>query len=90
MSPFHSKYKPSPLNFFQLMKKLLPALAVFATTVGAFAEESTGFNPATLVNGATTSVTTVVTAIGSLMTAAVALYVGFVGYRKLREGLNKA
>lgn len=58
--------------------------------LSALAEGSTGFDASAMVSDATTSVNGVVTAIAGLLGAAVALYVGFVGYRKLKEGLNKA
>lgn len=72
------------------MKKVLGALAVAGVSSLAFAEGSTGFDPAAVASDATTTVTNVATAIGGLLVAAIAIYGAFLGYRKIREGLNKA
>lgn len=71
------------------MKKVLGALAVAGVSSLAFAEGS-GFDPAAVAGEATTTVTNVATAIGGLLVAAIAIYGAFLGYRKIREGLNKA
>lgn len=52
--------------------------------------EAGSFDPATFLGTATTTVTGIVTAIGTLLAAALGLYLAFVGYRKAREALNKA
>ena len=55
----------------------------------AFAE-GTGFDPSTYLATANTTVTSIVTAVGTLLATALGLYLAFVGYRKAREALNKA
>lgn len=69
-------------------KKVLTALAVCGVAAASFAADA-GFDPSTSLSNAQSTVTTIVESVGGILAAAVALYVGFVGYRKLREGLNK-
>lgn len=71
-------------------KKFLFALAFALVGSFAFAEGDSGFDPSSLIGSATTTVTAIVTAIGSLLAAAIGIYLAFVGYRKAREALNKA
>lgn len=56
----------------------------------ALAEDAAAFDPSTFLGTASTTVTTIVTAVGTLLTAALGLYLAFVGYRKAKEALNKS
>lgn len=70
---------------------LLPVLGVMA--VGSvFGQESGGggFDPTSFLSTAQTTVTAIVTGLGALLVAALGIYLAFVGYRKVREALNKA
>ena len=71
-------------------KRLLPVVGGVLATGVAFAEGETAFDPSTYLGTATTTVTSVVTAVGTLLAAALGLYLAFVGYRKAKEALNKA
>ena len=77
------------------IKYALYAASVAALPALSFAGESSGssdagFDPSTIISSATTSVGTIAAGIGALLAAAILIYVGFLGYRKVREGLNKA
>lgn len=72
------------------MKKFLPVLGVFLLTGAAMAEGEASFDPSTFLGTANTTVTAIVTAVGTLLATALGLYLAFVGYRKAREALNKA
>lgn len=91
MSPFHSPHITLAFIYggFPMNKKVLTALAVCGIAAVSFAEGGAGFDGASLIGDANSAVNGIVTAIAALLGSAVALYVGFVGYRKLREGLNK-
>lgn len=71
-------------------KKILFAAAFALVGSAVFAEGDQGFDPSTLLGTATTTVTTIATALGSLLAAAFTIYLAFVGYRKAREALGKA
>lgn len=72
------------------MKKYAIALGASALMAGAaLAEGSAGFDPTTLMGDATTTVTSIVTALGTLLAAAAGIYLAFVGWRKFREACNK-
>lgn len=78
-------------NKVKIMKKFLFALPVLGlSAISAFAEGAGAFDATTFAGEAATNVTAIAVAIGSLLTAAVAIYIGFLGYRKIREALNKA
>lgn len=72
-------------------KKFLGAAALCLLGTAVMAEDGdSGFDPSTILGTATTTITTIVTAIGALLAAAIGVYLAFVGYRKAREALNKA
>lgn len=72
------------------MNKKLAFLGT-ALMLGASAfAEGDSFDPSSYLASANTTVTAVVTAVGTLLAAALGLYLAFVGYRKAREALNKA
>ena len=70
------------------MKKLLIATLVAGGAVMAKAE-GTSFDPSSVLSTATTTVTGIVASIGTLLGAAFLIYLGFVGYRKGKEAVNK-
>ena len=76
----------------QKFKKLALALMVLALSVGSVVAEtnSAAFDGAAAIGTAQTAVEGIGVAIGSLLGAAVVIYLGFLGYRKLREAMNKA
>lgn len=79
------------LKMNKFFKRLALAFAVCLGMCGvAFAEGEQGFDPAQAIETASTTVTTIVTAIGGVLAAAIGLYLAFVGYRKAKEALNKA
>lgn len=72
------------------MKKYAIALGSAALMAGAaLAEGEAGFDPSTLMSSATTTVSGIVTALGTLLAAAAGIYLAFVGWRKFREACNK-
>lgn len=71
-----------------MFKKSLFMLGAVAASAAAFADA--GFDASSFITEATTAVTGIVTGLGALLTAAVGIYLAFVGYRKVREALNKA
>lgn len=76
---------------FPMNKKIaLFGLCALGAVAGAFAEGTSGFDPASFLGTAQTTVTAIVTAVGSLLAGALGLYLAFIGYRKAREALNKA
>ena len=77
---------------FTLKRFGFMAVAAGLCVVGtmAHAEGASAFDPAATATAATATVTTLATAIGGLLGAAALLYGGFLGYRKIREALNKA
>lgn len=73
-----------------IIRRLVAVGAVIGSAGMALAQEGgDAFDAASTIASASTTVTTIVTAVGSLLGAAILLYVGFVGYRKGREALNK-
>ena len=71
------------------MKKLAIALAVAGGSGLAMAEGSSGFDPTTLMSSATTTVTSIVTALGTLLAAAAGIYLAFIGWRAFKAACNK-
>lgn len=71
------------------MKKYAVALAVAGMSALAMAEGESGFDPSSLISSATSTVTTIVTAIGTLLAAAAGIYLAFVGYRAFKNAINK-
>lgn len=73
------------------MKKI--ATMVGAAMVGgmALAEggSGSGFDPTTLLSGASTTVSSIATAVGGVLVAAAAIYLAFIGWRKFREACNR-
>lgn len=72
-----------------MFKKSLFMLGAVAASAAAFGAEA-GFDASSFITEATSAVTAIVTGLGALLTAAVGIYLAFVGYRKVREALNKA
>lgn len=71
------------------MKKYGIALATAAMAGLALAEGEAGFDPSTMMTSATSTVTSIVTALGTLLAAAAGIYLAFIGWRKFREACNK-
>lgn len=71
------------------MKKALIALGGVALVGAAMAEGSAGFDPSSLMSSAETTVSAIATAVGSILTAAAAIYLSFLGWRKFRDATNK-
>lgn len=71
-------------------KCALTALCVLGAGVAMAEGEAGAFDPSTFLGTASTTVTAIVTAVGTLLTAALGLYLAFVGYRKAKEALNKS
>ena len=72
------------------MKKFLVPALVCGLSVAAMAEgEASGFDPSTLLSSAATTVSGIATAIGTVLTAAAAIYLAFIGWRKFREASNR-
>ena len=74
------------------MKKFLVPALVCGLSVAAMAEgdsSSGAFDPSQLLSSAATTVSGIATAIGSVLTAAAAIYLAFIGWRKFREASNR-
>ena len=72
------------------MKKFLTTALVCGVSALAMAEgESGGFDPSSLLSSASSTVTSIATAIGGVLTAAAAIYLAFIGWRKFREASNR-
>lgn len=71
------------------MKKFLVPALVCAASVAAMAEGDGGFDPSGLLSSASSTVTGIATAIGGVLTAAAAIYLAFIGWRKFREASNR-
>lgn len=72
------------------MKKFLTTALVCAGTVAAMAEgEAASFDPSSLLSSAASTVTGIATAVGTVLTAAAAIYLAFIGWRKFREASNR-
>jgi hypothetical protein len=76
----------------QKFNKFALALLVLAVSAVSVCAEtnSAAFDGAAAIGSAQTAVEGIGVAIGSLLGAAVVIYLGFLGYRKLREAMNKA
>ena len=73
------------------MKKFLVPALVCGLSVAAMAEgESSGsFDPTSLLSSASSTVSGIATAIGGVLTAAAAIYLALIGWRKFREASNR-
>lgn len=71
------------------IKKYAVVLAVCGVSVFAMAEGGASFDAATLMGNATTTVTGIVTALGTLLAAAAGIYLAFVGWRAFKAACNK-
>ena len=72
------------------MKKfLVPAIAFGATAVAMAEDSSGGFDPSSLLSSASSTVTGIAAALGGVLTAAAAIYLAFIGWRKFREASSK-
>lgn len=71
------------------MNKYAVALATACMAGLALAEGESGFDPSTMMTTATSTVTGIVTALGTLLAAAAGIYLAFIGWRKFREACNK-
>ena len=71
------------------MKKFLVPALVCGLSVAAMAEGDGGFDPTSLLSSASSTVSSIATALGSLLTAAAAIYLAFIGWRKFREASNR-
>lgn len=71
------------------MKKFLVPALVCGLSVAAFAEGESGFDPSSLLSSASSTVTAIATAVGGVLTAAAAIYLAFIGWRKFREASSK-
>ena len=74
------------------MKKFLVPALVCGLSVAAMAEgesSGSGFDPSSLLSSAATTVSGIATAIGTVLTAAAAIYLAFIGWRKFREASSK-
>jgi len=73
---------------FKVSRLLAVALASVGVVGASLAEGE--FAPVAAGTAAATSIGLIAISIGGLLTAAIAIYVGFLGYRKIREGLSRA
>ena len=71
------------------MKKFLVPAVVCGLSAVAMAEGESGFDPTSLLSSASSTVTGIATAVGGVITAAAAIYLAFLGWRKFREASNK-
>ena len=74
------------------MKKYLVPALVCGLSLAAMAEGETGgasFDPSSLLQTATSTVSGIASAIGAVLTAAAAIYLAFIGWRKFREASNR-
>lgn len=72
------------------MKKI--ATLVGSAMVGGMALAdgvSLGFSPESLLGDAATTVSSIATAVGTVLVAAAAIYLAFIGWRKFREACNR-
>ena len=70
-------------------KKIITALAVCGMAGLALAEGSSGFDPSTLMTSANTTITSIVTALGTLLATAAGIYLAFIGWRAFKAACNK-
>ena len=71
------------------IKKCAVALAVCGVSALAMAEGESGFDPTTLMSSATSTVTGIVSALGTLLAAAAGIYLAFIGWRAFKAACNK-
>ena len=71
------------------IKKYAVALALCGVSALAMAEGESGFDPSTLMTSATSTVTGIVTALGTLLAAAAGIYLAFIGWRAFKAACNK-
>lgn len=76
------------------MKKILALVGSVMAGGAALAQEGGGsgsgtFDPSTLLSQASTTVTSIATAVGGVLVAAAAIYLAFIGWRKFREACNR-
>ena len=71
------------------MKKFLVPALVCGLSAAAMAEGESGFDPSTLLSSASSTVTSIAAAVGGVLTAAAAIYLAFIGWRKFREASSK-
>lgn len=74
------------------MKKFLTTALICGVSALAMAEGEGGgggFDPSSLLSSASSTVSAIATAIGGVLTAAAAIYLAFIGWRKFREASNK-
>ena len=74
------------------MKKFLVPALVCGLSVAAMAEGEGGggaFDPTSLLSSASSTVSGIATAIGGVLSAAAAIYLAFIGWRKFREASNR-
>lgn len=71
------------------LKKFVLSFASLLALASVVMAEGEGFNAVTVATSAGVTVSAIVGAIQGIMGAAILLYVGFLGYRKIREGMNK-
>ena len=72
-----------------VMKKFAVALAVAGMSAAAMAEGSSGFDPSSLMTTATSTVTGIVTALGTLLAAGAGIYISFIAWRAFKAACNK-
>lgn len=71
------------------LKKYALGFAVAGLSAVSMAEGSSGFDASTLMGTATTTVTGIVTALGTLLAAAAGIYLAFIGWRAFKAACNK-
>lgn len=71
------------------LKKYALGFAVAGLSAVAMAEGDAGFNASTLMGTATTTVSGIVTALGTLLAAAAGIYLAFIGWRAFKAACNK-
>lgn len=71
------------------MKKIATMVGTAMVGGMALAEGQSGFDPTTLLGTASTTVTSIATAVGGVLVAAAAIYLAFIGWRKFREACNR-
>ena len=71
------------------MKKFLVPALVCGLSLAAMAEGGSSFDPSSLLESAGSTVTSIAAAVGAVLTAAAAIYLAFIGWRKFREASSK-
>ena len=76
-----------------MKKYLVPVLSAglpfFAMAEGEGGSAASGFDPTSLLSSAATTVSGIATPVGTVLTAAAAIYLAFIGWRKFREASNR-